>query len=234
MPRTGLKPCIHHPIARGFLARGQCAVAARLGDSRRQRSRAQPPTIQGSAGTQAPERGMRLFRGAPDLYRFTRAKDALDAPGTRKINKRGASLQPGQGLDQGEGEGGPGGGSRRRPAGPGGGDGEAPKSHFYAPLACHYIITPPMHECQHTSRARPDSQLREGSTTRKGRVLHNAQLKPAKAVHMPQGDHFISGWTVSWQQHDKKWSCASRYIYWQVCRERGVRVKRHHANGAST
>ena len=141
---------------------------------------------------------------------------------------------PGQGLDQGEGEGGPGGGSRRRPAGPGGGDGEAPRSHFYAPLACYYILTPPMHACQHTSRARPDSQLREGSTTRKGRVLQNAQLKPAKAVHMPQGDHFISGWTVSWQQHDKKWCCASRYIYWQACRERGVRVKRHHANGASS
>ena len=87
---------------------------------------------------------------------------------------------------------------------PGGGNGEAPRSQFYAPLACHYILTPPMHACQHTSRARPDSHLREGSTTRKGRVLQNALLKPAKTVHMPQGDHFISGWTVSWQQHDKK------------------------------
>ena len=168
-----------------------------------------------------------VSRCAGLVLRFTRETlSSGRAISTRKINKRGASLQPGQGLDQGEG--GPGGGSRRQPAGAGGGDGEAPRSHFYAPLACHYILTPPMHACQHTSRARPVSQLREGS------VLQNALLKPAKAVHMPQGDHFISGWTVSWQQHDEKWCCASRYIYWQACRERQVRVKRHHANGAST
>ena len=152
-----------------------------------------------------------------------------------KLTRGGLPSSPDRGWTRGRGrealEGGPGGGRRDQAAATAKPRGHISMHHSHANTFSH-------HRCMHAntqSRARPDSQLREGSTTRKGRVLQNALLKPAKVVHMPQGDHFISGWTVSWQQNDKKhWCCASRYIYWQACREREVRVKRHHANGPST